>query len=82
MNAAGKPASAHDLRRSFGQRMADAGLPPRDLQPIMQHASFTTTEAYYLKDKAQDQGQRIAMYLGIPTKKPAEQEAEPVDVTR
>ena len=77
VNAEGKPASAHDLRRSFGQRMADAGLPPRDLQAIMRHASFTTTEAYYLRDRAQDQGQRIAAYLGTGTKKPAAESSEP-----
>ena len=47
VNATAKAASAHDLRRSFGQRMADAGLPSRDLQAIMRHASITTTEAYY-----------------------------------
>jgi integrase len=64
VNAAGKPASAHDLRRSFGQRMADAGLPVRDLQAIMRHASITTTEAYYLRDRVQDQAARIAKYLG------------------
>lgn len=64
VNEAGKPASAHDLRRSFGQRLADAGLPPRDLQVIMRHADFKTTEGYYLKDRAHDQGQRIAAYLG------------------
>lgn len=80
VNASGKPASAHDLRRSFGQRMADAGLPPRDLQAIMRHASFTTTESYYLRDKAQDQGKRIAEYLGTVTKKPASESPEPVDV--
>lgn len=67
VNAAGKPASAHDLRRSFGQRLADAGLPPRDLQAIMRHASFTTTEAYYLRDRVQDQAARIAKYLGTAT---------------
>jgi integrase len=60
----GKNASAHDLRRSFGQRMADAGLSPRDLQSIMRHASVLTTEQYYLKHRAQDQGERIARYLG------------------
>lgn len=64
VNAKGKSASAHDLRRSFGQRMADAGLPPRDLQAIMRHASFTTTEQYYLRDRVQDQATRIAQYLG------------------
>jgi len=62
----GKPASAHDLRRSFGQRMADAGLPPRDLQAIMRHASITTTERYYLRHRAVDQAERIAKYLGTP----------------
>lgn len=78
VNAAGKPASAHDLRRSFGQRMADAGLPPRDLQVIMRHSSFTTTEAYYLRDRVQDQGRRIAEYLGTLMKKPAAESTEPV----
>ena len=68
VNATGKAASAHDLRRSFGQRLADAGLPPRDLQCIMRHSSFTTTEAYYLRDKVQDQAKRIAMYLGTSEK--------------
>ena len=44
--------------------MADAGLPSRDLQAIMRHASITTTEEYYLRDKVQYQAKRIAMYLG------------------
>ncbi|HJN08632.1 MAG TPA: site-specific integrase [Pirellulaceae bacterium] len=64
VNAEDKPASAHDLRRSFGQRMADAGLPPRDLQSIMRHSSLTTTEKYYLRHRAVEQAERIAMYLG------------------
>lgn len=81
VNEGGKPASAHDLRRSFGQRMADAGLPPRDLQAIMRHASFTTTESYYLRDRAQDQGQRIAAYLGTVAKSATEKPAAEVVVT-
>jgi integrase len=80
VNAGGKPASAHDLRRSFGQRMADAGLPPRDLQAIMRHASFVTTESYYLRDRAQDQGQRIAKYLGTVANQPTEKTPDAVDV--
>ena len=52
VNDTGKPASAHDLRRSFGQRMADGGLASRDLQAIMRHASITTAEAHNLRDKA------------------------------
>jgi integrase len=63
VTAEGKPASAHDLRRSFGQRMADAGLPPRDLQAIIRHASLATTEKYYLRHRAADQAERIARYL-------------------
>lgn len=62
----GKFASAHDLRRSFGQRMADAGMLPRDLQKLMRHSSFTTTEKYYLKDDAAKQAERIADLLVSP----------------
>lgn len=64
VNAAGKSASAHDLRRSFAQRMANAGIAPRDLQAIMRHSSLATTEAYYLREQVQDQGARIAACLG------------------
>jgi hypothetical protein len=60
VNANGKPASAHDLRRSFGQRLADAGVPMRELQSIMRHARFETTEKYYLKHNAADQAKRLA----------------------
>ena len=62
--AEGKFASAHDLRRTFGQELADAGLPPRDLQAIMRHANLATTEKYYLRHRAVEQAERIAMYLG------------------
>ena len=58
-----KPASAHDLRRSFGQRLADAGVLPRDLQSIMRHQHFSTTERYYLTHRAADQAERIAQVL-------------------
>lgn len=63
----GKPASAHDLRRTFGQRMADAGLPPRDLQAIMRHESLATTEKYYLRHRATEQAERIARILSLGT---------------
>lgn len=68
VNDKGKTATAHDLRRSFGQRLADAGVHPRDLQKIMRHASFSTTEAYYLRDDVQDTGDRINAKLGTPPK--------------
>ena len=78
VNAQEKPASAHDLRRSFGQRMADAGLPLRDLQAIMRHASVSTTEAYYLRDRVQDQAARIAKYLGTAANMSAEKCGEEI----
>ncbi len=61
--------------------MADAGLPPRDLQVVMRHASFTTTGSYYLRDRAQDQGQRIAAYLGTVARGSAEQKTEQATVS-
>ena len=81
VNATAKAASAHDLRRSFGQRMADAGLPSRDLQAIMRHASITTTEEYYLRDKVQDQAKRIAMYLGTSARMTAAKQADDAELT-
>jgi integrase len=78
VNAAGKTASAHDLRRSFGQRMADAGLPTRDLQAIMRHANISTTEAYYLRDRVQDQALRIAKYLGTAANMSAKKGGEEI----
>ena len=59
VNEGGKFASGHDLRRSYGQRMADNGVSPRDLQKLMRHASFTTTEAYYLNDQVEDISSRV-----------------------
>jgi integrase len=73
--------TAHDLRRSFGQRMADAGIPPRDLQAIMRHASLTTTEKYYLRHRASDQAERIAAYLGTSARINAEQQPEELPET-
>jgi integrase len=42
-----KFASAHDLRRAFGQRWA-AKVMPTVLRELMRHASISTTLAYYV----------------------------------
>lgn len=63
VNLAGKPASAKDLRRSLGQRMADAGVPVRVLQKMMRHRRIETTEQYYLRDQVQDLARQVAMCL-------------------
>jgi len=47
-----KFASAHDLRRAFGQRWSRK-LRPQDLQKLMRHASLTTTFAYYVDNDAE-----------------------------
>ena len=61
--AAGVNKGAHDIRRGFGQRLADLGVPPRDLQLMMRHRDFKTTEAYYLKSDAATTSKRLAEIL-------------------
>lgn len=46
VNDAGKFASAHDFRRSFGLRWAQRVF-PADLQQLMRHESVETTMTYY-----------------------------------
>ena len=48
----GKTASAHDLRRAFGQRWA-ARVMPAILQQLMRHEDITTTLKYYVGSDAQ-----------------------------
>jgi len=47
-----KYASAHDLRRSFGERWAARIMPP-DLMVLMRHESIDTTLRYYVKRNAE-----------------------------
>lgn len=49
----GKHATAHDLRRAFGQRWARQ-LPPLELKKLMRHSSIETTMAYYVDLDADD----------------------------
>ena len=50
---AGKYASAHDLRRSFGTRWS-SGCQPATLQLLMRHKSIETTLKYYVDQDADD----------------------------
>jgi integrase len=65
VNSKGKFATAHDLRRSFAQRLADAGLHPRDLMRVMRHSALETTERYYLRENRTSMSDRIADKLGM-----------------
>ena len=49
----GSFASAHDLRRSFGQRWK-AKLMPARLAELMRHKSISTTMKYYVTDEAEE----------------------------
>lgn len=61
--------------------MADAGLAPRDLQAIMRHSRLATTEAYYLRDRVQDQAKRIAACLGTLPAAETQQKAAVTEAT-
>jgi len=54
-----KYASAHDLRRSFGDRLVSAGVPATVATRLMRHASFDTTQRHYATGDVQTDG-RIA----------------------
>lgn len=42
-----KYASAHDLRRSCGERLREAGVPPLVICRVMRHSSWETTRRHY-----------------------------------
>ncbi|HEY1602223.1 MAG TPA: site-specific integrase [Pirellulales bacterium] len=48
----GKYASAHDLRRSFGERWASR-IMPQQLMELMRHETIETTMRYYVGRNAQ-----------------------------
>jgi integrase len=44
---AGVSATIHSLRHTYGSRLADAGVAPRDIALLMGHESVSTTERYW-----------------------------------
>jgi integrase len=67
-----KTASAHDLRRTFGERWA-ARLMPAQLMELMRHESIETTLSYYVGRNAG----RTAAILWHEDEKAAEQKPSP-----
>lgn len=51
-------ATAHDLRRSFGQRWAKV-LRPVELRQLMRHKSISTTLKYYVAEDVEDLDSRL-----------------------
>ena len=83
INDEGKHASAHDLRRTFGGRLAAAGVPAADLKKIMRHSSVTTTMKYYVNSDAEEAAQRIAERLqGTVMGTPGINAQKEIDVSR
>lgn len=61
-----KYASAHDLRRSFGERWAARIMPP-DLTVLMRHESIETTLRYYVGRDAQNTAKTLWQAMGKAT---------------
>jgi integrase len=54
----------HDLRHSYGTRLASAGVPLREIQEYMGHAHITTTEIYAAFAPAGDGADRVGAAFG------------------
>ncbi|QDT70346.1 Phage integrase family protein [Planctomycetes bacterium MalM25] len=50
-----KYASAHDLRRSCGERLREAGVPPLIICRVMRHSSWETTQRHYAPGNIQNE---------------------------
>lgn len=61
--AAGKYASAHDLRRAFGTRWAKKVM-PAVLKRLMRHASISTTMAFYVAVDADEVSEALWQQFG------------------
>lgn len=59
-----KFASAHDLRRSFGQRLVARGIFPNDLRELMRHEDISTTMKYYVGSNAEATADRLWLAFG------------------
>jgi integrase len=63
-----KSASTHDLRRTFAQRLADAGVAQDEVRKLMRHKDIKTTERYYQVAQVQRDAGRLRDILGVPKK--------------
>jgi integrase len=55
--------SAHDLRRSFGQRLLEAGVPPLVISRVLRHSSWETTKAFYVPGNVQKDAEVLRRHL-------------------
>lgn len=64
-----KHASAHDLRRSCGERLLDAGVPPTIICRVLRHASWETTRRHYAPGDIQKEAEALQALLGPSTQR-------------
>ena len=57
------PVTFHDLRHSFGTRMAAAGVPARSVQEWMGHANMKTTQRYMHYAPRSDDAARLSAFI-------------------
>ena len=58
-----KYVSAHDLRRSCGQRLLEAGVPPLVISKILRHSSWQTTQEHYVPGNIQNDAKTLRKHL-------------------
>ncbi len=58
-----KYASAHDLRRSCGERLRNAGVPPLVICRVMRHSSWETTRKHYAPGDIQQDAEVLRSML-------------------
>jgi integrase len=79
--AAGVAASIHTLRHTYGSRLADSGVAPRDIASLMGHQSVATTERYWkTKDemgRKRDAVEKLGLALSAPTVPPTDPNPAP-----
>jgi integrase len=59
-----KHASAHDLRRSCGERLRNAAVPPLVICRVMRHVSWETTRKHYAPGDIQKDAEVLRSILG------------------
>ncbi len=59
-----KYATAHDLRRSCGERLREAGIPPLVICRVMRHSSWETTRKHYAPGNIQSDAEVLRSMLG------------------
>lgn len=65
-----KYATAHDLRRSCGERLREAGVPPLVICRVMRHSSWETTRKHYAPGDIQQDAEVLRAILGAAGVKP------------